>query len=167
MIWILTAALWFTLFAGVYLLLSRNLLRSLFGLMMLSSAINLLVFASGRVGSALPPVITESAQALTAQDANPIPQALVLTAIVIGFALTCFSLMLAMALLRGGSGMNINTMRTSEPEPTDPIKPPFATDASVLPATLHALPQAAIDASTAQPAPAAEHPHTAPNKEHP
>lgn len=160
MIWIITAALWFTLFAGVYLLLSRNLLRCLFGLMMMSSAINLLVFASGRVGSALPPVITESARALTAQDANPIPQALVLTAIVIGFALTCFSLMLAMALLRSGSGMNINTMRTSEPEPTDPIKPPFATDASVLPATLHALPHAATDAAQAASATAAPPPPT-------
>jgi len=157
MIWILTAALWFTLFAGVYLLLSRNLLRCLFGLMMMSSAINLLVFASGRVGNALPPVITESAQALTAQDVNPIPQALVLTAIVIGFALTCFSLMLAMALLRSGSDMNINTMRTSEPEPTDPIKPPFASDVA---------PDAALDAAAGASATAAPT-APAPNKEHP
>ncbi len=143
MIWAIAATLWVTLFAGIYLLLSRNLLRCLFGVMMLSAAINLLVFASGRVGNALPPVIAAGQTALTAQDANPIPQALVLTAIVIGFALTCFSLILAMALLRSGSGMDINAMRDAEPEPTEPLKPPVAADASTLPATIHHLPGAA------------------------
>ena len=129
MIWPIAAALWCTLFAGVYLLLSRNLLRCLFGLSMISSAINLLVFSSGRVGSDMPPVIALSEQALTSQDANPIPQALVLTAIVIGFALTCYSLMLAVALLRSGSGTDIDVMRQAEPVPDDPLKPPLAAGA--------------------------------------
>ena len=129
MIWPIAAALWCTLFAGVYLLLSRDLLRCLFGLTMLSSAINLLVFASGRVGSDQPPVIALSEKTLSLQHANSVPQALVLTAIVIGFALTCYSLMLAVALLRSGSGADIDAMRQSEPEPSDPLKPPTAAGA--------------------------------------
>ena len=97
MIWAIAAAVWFTLFAGIYLLLSRNLLRSLIGLLMLSGAINLVLFASGRVGSILPPVIAASQTALSAQDANPLPQALVLTAIVIGFAITALFLVALLA----------------------------------------------------------------------
>ena len=95
MIWAIAAAVWFTLFAGIYLLLSRNLLRSLIGLLMLSGAINLVLFASGRVGSILPPVIGAGQTALSAQDANPLPQALVLTAIVIAFAMTAVSIVIA------------------------------------------------------------------------
>ena len=154
MIWAIAAAVWFTLFAGIYLLLSRNLLRSLIGLLMLSGAINLVLFASGRVGSILPPVIQASKTALSAQDANPLPQALVLTAIVIGFALTCFSLILAMALLRSGSGMDINAMRTAEPEPTEPLKPPTAPDACTLHASIDPLLDTApLPSSPAQAAP--------------
>lgn len=163
MIWAIAAAVWFTLFAGMYLLLSRNLLRSLIGLLMLSGAINLVVFASGRVGKILPPVIDASQTALSAQDANPVPQALVLTAIVIGFALTCFSLILGMALLRSGSGMDTNAMRTVEPEPSDPLKPPTASDAC----TLHAHDDPLQDAAHA-PSPFHSHaPAQAPHhKEH-
>ena len=95
MIWAIAAAVWFTLFAGIYLLLSRNLLRSLIGLLMLSGAINLVLFASGRVGSILPPVIGAGQTALSAQDANPLPQALVLTAIVISFGMTALLVVLA------------------------------------------------------------------------
>ena len=160
MIWAIAIAMWATLFAGVYLLLSRNLVRSLIGLMMLSGAINLVLFASGRVGSILPPVIGAGQTALSAQDANPLPQALVLTAIVIGFALTCFSLILAMALLRSGSGMDINAMRTAEPEPTEPLKPPTASDACTLHASIDPV-QGAADTATdshhSSPAQAAHH----------
>ena len=160
MIWAIAIAMWATLFAGVYLLLSRNLVRSLIGLMMLSGALNLLVLSSGRVGSLLPPVIHAPHTALPPPDANPLPQALVLTAIVIGFALTCFSLILDMALLRSGSGMDINAMRTAEPEPTEPLKPPTASDACTLHASIDPV-QGAADTATdshhSSPAQAAHH----------
>ena len=108
----------------------------------------------------MPPVIQASKTALSAQDANPLPQALVLTAIVIGFALTCFSLILAMALLRSGSGMDINAMRTAEPEPTEPLKPPTASDACTLHASIDPV-QGAADTATdshhSSPAQAAHH----------
>src|SRR5919106_1702374 len=75
---------------GVYLMLRRNLERLLFGLVLISNAVNLLIFTSGgltRGRPALLPVAPDVAQGATA---NPLPQALILTAIVIGFGLlTC------------------------------------------------------------------------------
>lgn len=81
--------------AGVYLVLRQNLLRMIFGLVLLSNAVNLLVFAMGRVARLAPPLVPVGADAPVAAVANPLPQALVLTAIVIGFGLVSFALVLA------------------------------------------------------------------------
>jgi multicomponent Na+:H+ antiporter subunit C len=79
--------------AGVYLMLERSLLRFVFGLMLLSNGVNLVVLAAGRVAGRLPPLAGDGA-APPAGSANPLPQALVLTAIVIGFGLAAFTLAL-------------------------------------------------------------------------
>lgn len=129
MTWVMAIALWFSFFAGVYLLLSRDLMRCLFGVMMTGSAINLLVFMSGRVGSTVAPVIPAGQTSLSSQAANSVPQALVLTAIVISFTLACYALLLAVALLRSGASDKLDEIRDAEPEETDPIKPPYAPDA--------------------------------------
>ena len=81
--------------AGVYLVLSRNLLRMIFGLVLLSNAVNLLVLGMGRVARLDPPLVPVGADAPVGAVANPLPQALVLTAIVIGFGLVSFALVLA------------------------------------------------------------------------
>jgi multicomponent Na+:H+ antiporter subunit C len=88
MIWAVACALWITLAAGLYLALSRDVLRCVVGLALLGSAVNLLLLAAGRLGSAQPAVVELGERVLQAA-ANPLPQALVLTAIVIGFALIC------------------------------------------------------------------------------
>jgi multicomponent Na+:H+ antiporter subunit C len=80
--------------AGVYLLLRRSLLRMVFGLVLLSNAVNLLVFSMGRVARLAPPLVPEGLDAPPGLTANPLPQALVLTAIVIGFGLVAFALAL-------------------------------------------------------------------------
>jgi multicomponent Na+:H+ antiporter subunit C len=85
--------------AGVYLLLRRSLLRVLFGVIILSNAVNLTIFTAGRVQQpASPPLVPEGLQAPAVAVGNPLPQALVLTAIVIGFGLVAFALVL---VLRG------------------------------------------------------------------
>ena len=81
--------------AGVYLVLNRSLLRMIFGLILLSNAVNLLVFGMGRVARVAPPLVPEGQAVPLEAYANPLPQALVLTAIVIGFGLTAFALVLA------------------------------------------------------------------------
>jgi multicomponent Na+:H+ antiporter subunit C len=80
--------------AGVYLVLRPNLLRFVFGLMLLSNAVNLLIFTAGRLTEANPPLIPVTAALPVTPFANPLPQALVLTAIVIGFGLVVFALVL-------------------------------------------------------------------------
>jgi multicomponent Na+:H+ antiporter subunit C len=71
--------------AGLYLMMRRSIVRLIFGLVILGHAVNLLIFASGRLTRVNPPIVPEGATALVAPFADPLPQALILTAIVIGF----------------------------------------------------------------------------------
>ncbi len=80
--------------AGVYLMLRPNLLRKVFGLVLLSNAVNLLVFTVGRAARVAPPLVPEGATLPIEPYANPLPLALVLTAIVIGFGLVAYALVL-------------------------------------------------------------------------
>jgi multisubunit Na+/H+ antiporter MnhC subunit len=80
--------------AAAYLLLARDLPRGLLGFVLLGTAANLTIFAAGRTGTMTPPLVDPGAEALVATAANPLPQALVLTAIVIGFGLAAFALVL-------------------------------------------------------------------------
>jgi len=78
---------------GVFLILRARTFPVLLGLTLLSYAVNLFLFASGRLRLDAPPLIGSGAS-----YADPLPQALVLTAIVIGFGMTAY---LAMLALRG------------------------------------------------------------------
>jgi multicomponent Na+:H+ antiporter subunit C len=103
------------LFTGaVYLLLSRSAVRLVFGLFLLGHAVNLLVFFAAGATRGEPPLVAPDATAPPAAAADPVPQALVLTAIVIGFALTSF----AAVLVRRASGdldtADVDTMRGSD-----------------------------------------------------
>ena len=82
--------------AGVYLLLRARSFDVILGLALLSYATNLLIFAGGRLVPDKPPVLKPGVAATLANHVDPIPQALVLTAIVISFAMTAIILALAM-----------------------------------------------------------------------
>ena len=91
--------------AGIYLMLSRSLVRLIFGLGLVGHAVNLLIFASGGIVRAHAPLIRPGETVAPAGSADPVPQALVLTAIVIGFALTAFTAVLVrMVITSSGSG---------------------------------------------------------------
>ena len=79
---------------GIYLMLRRRLAQLIIGLGLLSNGTNLLIFAAGGLTRAQPPIIPPGATVLVPPYADPVPQALVLTAIVIGFGLLAFSLAL-------------------------------------------------------------------------
>jgi multicomponent Na+:H+ antiporter subunit C len=81
--------------AGIYMMLRRRLAQLIIGLGLLSNGTNLLIFTAGGLTRARPPLVAEGAKALEGPYADPVPQALVLTAIVIGFGLLAFSLVLA------------------------------------------------------------------------
>lgn len=114
--------------AGVFLTLSRDLFRMIVGLAVLASAANLIVFMSGRPASLIPPVVEAGTSELPVAAANPLPQALVLTAIVIGFALLCFALLLGAAITMQSGTDDVDQMRESEPEANDPFKPAVLED---------------------------------------
>lgn len=77
--------------AGIYLMLRAQTFPVILGLTLLSYAVNLFLFASGRLTLNGAAIIGQSEQ-----YADPLPQALVLTAIVIGFAMTAFVLILSL-----------------------------------------------------------------------
>lgn len=131
MMWVLAVAVGVSVGVGVFLALSRDVFRVVMGLAILGSAINLALFASGRLGEVAPAVVPLGESVLR-DAANPLPQALVLTAIVIGFALVCFSLALALRLIQRVGTDDALALRQAEPEPTDPVKPPYA-DAALEP----------------------------------
>jgi len=122
MIWAVALALGMVIAAGTYLALARDLLRCLIGLALLGNGINLLLFTSGRLVSNVPPVILAPASTLGAA-ANPLPQALTLTAIVISLALLCFSLVLAVRLMQLAGSDDLEQLRAAEPPSADPNKP--------------------------------------------
>ena len=80
--------------AGIYMLLRRSLAQLIIGLGLLTNATNLLIFTVGGLTRGRPPVAPPGAAAPAAPWADPLPQALILTAIVIGFAVLAFSLAL-------------------------------------------------------------------------
>ena len=101
--------------ASVYLMLARNFLRFLFGLILLSNAANLVIFASGRMTPGAPALVPEGAYVPEGVIGNALPQALVLTAIVIGFGLLAFTLALAFEAYRRLRTMDSDAMRLAEP----------------------------------------------------
>ena len=81
----------FLFMAAIYLILSRSLLRIIIGTGLLSHGAHLLILTMGGLGGEAPPVLADGVK----NFADPLPQALILTAIVISFGVTAFILVLA------------------------------------------------------------------------
>ena len=112
--------------AGVYLSLSKDLLRTIIGLAILGTAANLVVFYSGHPETMVSAIIDTGLTALPADAANPLPQALVLTAIVIGFALLCFALVLMVVIAKQSKTRQLAALQYNEPKSNHqdtPLKP--------------------------------------------
>lgn len=97
--------------ASVWLMLSRNLVKFLFGLVLISNVANLIIFTVGGLTVGAPPLIVDDN---TAVYANSLPQALVLTAIVIGFGLVSFTLILALRAYQSLGTVNVDEMVLAE-----------------------------------------------------
>ena len=89
--------------SGVWLLLRPRTFEVIVGFSLLSYAVNTFIFATGGLRTGAPPVLERGGVGDLAQHADPVPQALVLTAIVISFATTALFLVLLLAL-RGLTG---------------------------------------------------------------
>lgn len=110
--------------AAAYLLMSRALVRMLLGIVLLGNGVNLLIFVSGRMTRALPPIVPGDLETLPLPAANPLPQALILTAIVIGFAMFAFLSVLVFRAYQELDADHSDRMRIAEPEgaPEPPLE---------------------------------------------
>lgn len=80
--------------AGLFMMLRRSLVKLIIGLVLLSNGANLLIFLLGRIVKGKPPIIPEDSKVIAEAFADPVPQALILTAIVISFGLQSFAIIL-------------------------------------------------------------------------
>jgi multicomponent Na+:H+ antiporter subunit C len=103
--------------AAVYMLLRRSLVKLLIGLSLLSHATNLLIFTAGGLTRGRPPILLSGAAALASTPmADPLPQALILTAIVISFGVTAFALVLAYRAYRVTGSDDVDRVKEIAPE---------------------------------------------------
>lgn len=98
--------------AGVYLVLRQRTFPVIVGTAFLSYAVNVFLFASGRLAVHQPPVLTDAATAYT----DPLPQALVLTAIVISFGMTAVVVMVALGAYLSSEDDHIDDLPESGDE---------------------------------------------------
>lgn len=80
--------------AGLYMMMRRNIVKLIFGLMILGYAANLLIFTMGGMTRNNTAIIPPGSKQLVEPFADPVPQALILTAIVIGFGVQAFTMLL-------------------------------------------------------------------------
>ena len=118
----LTAIVGLFFAAAIYLMLSKHIIRMLLGITLFGNAVNLLIFTAGRVASKVAPVIPHGLSVTPGPTANPLPQALILTAIVISFSFFAFLLVLAYRAYQDLGTDDTDGMRLAEP-PTDSLPP--------------------------------------------
>jgi len=83
---------------AIYFMLGTNFMRFTFGLLVMGNAINLLIFVMGRFNRGMAPIVPKDLQVPDITLVNSLPQALILTAIVIGFALLSYAMVLVYCL---------------------------------------------------------------------
>lgn len=121
---------WYALAAGLVMasalqsLLRKDFLRMVIGFMLVSNAVNLVIFTVGRLTRGAPPIVPHDAYMLE-DAANPLPQALILTAIVISFGLTAFTFSLAYRVHKTLGTLDTDQLTETEiHESPDPAKQP-------------------------------------------
>jgi multicomponent Na+:H+ antiporter subunit C len=102
--------------SGTYMLLRRSLVKLIIGLILLGNGANLLIFLLGRITKGKPPIIPEDAYTMTDLYADPVPQALILTAIVISFGLQAFAIVLIKRVYSVTDTDDIDQITTGEEE---------------------------------------------------
>jgi multicomponent Na+:H+ antiporter subunit C len=100
--------------AGLYMMLRRSLVKLLVGLILLSHAANLLIFTAAGITRGPPPLVPEGAARLPAHAADPLPQALVLTAIVISLGVLAFAISLFRRVHQSTGTDDLDRLRTTD-----------------------------------------------------
>lgn len=102
--------------AGIFLILRRSLVKLIIGLVLLGNGANLLIFLLGGITKGNPPLISESSSAIGEVYADPVPQALILTAIVISFGLQSFAIILIKRVYKVANTDDLDAINTTDDE---------------------------------------------------
>jgi len=100
--------------AGLYMIMRRSIVKLILGLGLLGHAANLLIFTVGGITRGNPPVIEHGATKLVGNFADPLPQALILTAIVIGFGVQAFAIVLVKRAYQTVGTDDFDQMRSTD-----------------------------------------------------
>ncbi|KNZ34326.1 MAG: hypothetical protein AD742_02830 [Methylibium sp. NZG] len=111
---------------GIYLMLRPRTFDVILGLTLLSYAVNLFIFFMGRLRVGAAPIVDGQRAATLAQYADPLPQALVLTAIVISFAMTAVLLVIALRANAEGDSDHVDGLDAARDDVPDATTNPRA-----------------------------------------
>ncbi len=100
--------------AGVYMILRRSFVRVILGLAFIGHAANLLIFTVGRITEGKAAFVPEGLSSITEPFADPLPQALILTAIVIGFGVQAFLIVLFKQNYKSIGSDDLDDMNTTD-----------------------------------------------------
>jgi multicomponent Na+:H+ antiporter subunit C len=100
--------------AAIYLMLRRSVLKLALGLSLLANAANLVIFVAAGLTRGEPPLVPEGATAPPPGAADPLPQAMVLTAIVIGFSVLAFTLTLMHRVYQEGGSDDVDDLSEAD-----------------------------------------------------
>lgn len=111
MTWIISITIGALVATGAYLIMQKRLIQLVLGLSLLSHATNLMIVASGWIGDGKAPIVPGPGAVDPTGYVDPLPQAMVLTAIVISFAVTAFLLILALNIYQRFKTDDIDRLR--------------------------------------------------------
>ncbi|CDU10012.1 Na(+)/H(+) antiporter subunit C [Vibrio coralliirubri] len=100
--------------AALYMMLRRSVVKLVIGLMILSNATNLLIFTGGGLVRGAPPLIEKGMTVPVGPIADPLPQALILTAIVISFGVLAFAVVLIKRAYKVIGADDMNEMKSTD-----------------------------------------------------
>ena len=102
--------------SGLFMMLRRSLVKLIIGLILMGNGVNLLIFLVGGLKKGSPPIIPEWSSFFSEPYSDPIPQALILTAIVISFGLQSFAIVLIKRAYKEVGTDDLDEMNTTDTE---------------------------------------------------
>lgn len=102
--------------SGIFMILRRSLVKLILGIILLGNGANLLIFLLGRIAKGKPPIIDTAETVINDIYADPVPQALILTAIVISFGLQSFAIILIKRVYIVANTDDLDAINTSDEE---------------------------------------------------
>lgn len=108
--------------SGMYMMLRRSIVKLIIGLILLSHAANLLIFTSSRITRGNPPLIDENETIVKGNFADPVPQALILTAIVISFGVQAFGIVLLKKVYQKTQTDDLDQLKTTDTEEIEVVE---------------------------------------------